>query len=406
MRTASILSAAFAIALGGQAAAQTDPNPAMNNSDKFAWTLFLNVNSDAKTAGNNNALFETWASDGQTFVPSPVWPGTPAPLALGTRALSLALAQRKPGRLGVVPGGPVTEETRRNKVDFDFIVQNNLFKVSGLRAAFTAGKPIVFPVDSVEVKANWVDVTLLNAFNGFTGTPQDAARIYHVNSAGGRTYALVAMHVISKEVPNWTWATFEHKDNPGRCDVMGCSDSFGAQQAFVAPLSPVESRQAYPDCAKSQALTALFAAAKIDPAYVNYCLKGSQADFTDATGLAVRVGNSVTEQGFVAQASCMSCHGRAAFDQLGGMIAFAGFDPISASLPLTANTGNGPVGPINPNWYWSTDTLQAPLNQPVVGQPNLIRVALAADFVWSIPFCAIDDTASPPQTKSQFCSGK
>ena len=43
----------------------------------------------------------------------------------------------------------------------------------------------------------------------------------------------------------------------------------------------------------------MFAAAHLDPAYSNYCLKGSQTDFTDATGLAIRVGNSVTEKGFV-----------------------------------------------------------------------------------------------------------
>ena len=183
-----------------------------------------------------------------------------------------------------------------------------------MRTAFGAGKPIAFPVDSMEVKANWVEVDRLKEFNGFTGTPIEAAAAYHVNSTGGKQYALVSFHIISRLVPNWTWATFEHEDNPGRCDVIGCKDSFGAVDAYVAPLSPVESQTHYPGCAKTPAVLALFAQAHVDPAFANYCLKGSQSDFADPSGLAIRLGNSVTEQSFVAQSSCMTCHGRAAFD--------------------------------------------------------------------------------------------
>jgi hypothetical protein len=412
MRTATATAAiaatlAATLIVTGSSLAQTDPNLAMNNPDLQAWTLFLTVNADAKTAGNNNALFETWARDGETFVPNPVWPTTPTPVAAGERALGLVLQRARPGGLlpFAVPGGNATEETRRNKPDFDFIVANNLYKVSGLKAAFAANKPLSFPVDSIEVKANWVEVSGLKDFNGFTGTPEQAAKIYHVNSAGGKQYALVSMHVISKLVPNWTWATFEHKDNPGRCDVIGCKDSFGAQPAVTPPLSPAESKQHYGDCAKTPALTALLAKAHLDPAYVNYCLKGSQSDFTDATGLAVRVGNSVTEGSFVAQASCMTCHGRAAFDNTGKATSFAGFDPITISLPaVPKNTGNAQVGPINPNWYWVAG---GPPSYPALaGEGDIQQIALAADFVWSIPFCAIDDTANPPETKSKFCGNK
>jgi hypothetical protein len=404
MRANPILMAIMLLVSSEPGLAQTDPNPAMNNPDKLAWTLFLTVNADAKTANNNNALFETWASDGDTFTTTPAWPTAAAPLALRPRALGMA-SRVRPGGLTpqVVPGGPNTEETRRNRPDFDFIVQNNLYKVSGLKAAFAANKVISFPIESIEVKANWVEVDQLNGFNGFTGTAADAAKIYHVNTAGGKQYALVAMHVISKLVPNWTWATFEHKDNPGRCDVLGCNDAFGAQQSVVAPLSPVESSQHYPDCAKTPELLALFGKASLDPAYTNYCLKGSQADFTDATGLANRVGNSVTEKGFVNQASCMTCHGRAAFDMTGKMTSFAGFDLLSGNLSLF-QTGNAQVGPINPSWYWIPGG--PPSFPTLAGEADITRFALAADFVWSVPFCAIDDTASPPETTSRFCAGK
>jgi hypothetical protein len=351
-------------------------------------------------------MFETWASDGDTFQTVPTWPATAAPLALGPRALAAVRRPRGLPAPQVVPGAGLTEETRRNRPDFDFIVQNNLFKVSGLKAAFAANKPLSFPIDSIEVKANWVEVNQLGMFNGFSGTPADAAKIYHVNSAGGKQFALVSMHVISKLVPNWTWATFEHKDNPGRCDILGCRDSFGAQQSVVAPLSPVESTQAYPDCAKTPELLALFAQASLDPAYASYCLKGSQTDFTDATGLAIRVGNSVTEQGFVNQASCMTCHGRAAVDVTGKATAFAGFDVITPNLPVAPpnNLANAPVGPINSNWYWIAG---GPPSYPALaGETDITRIALAVDFVWSVPFCAIDDTVNPPEATSRHCAHK
>jgi hypothetical protein len=427
--------------------AQTDANLAVNNPDRQAWDLFLANNTDAATSGNNDALFETWANDGDTFRPKPMWPTTPSPPSTkAPRVLSSIMQHTHEGfQLGVhspvgvpsgggvpsptgipsvgVPSPPgvpfvgvsspgenlIGEETRRNRTDFDFIVSNNLFKVSGLKAAYAAEKPITFPVDSVEVKANWVAVDRLREFNGFTGTPAEAARIYHVNTAGGKTYALVSFHIISKLVPNWTWATWEHKDNPGRCDIIGCRDTFGAQNTWIASLSPTESTTTsekglhYSDCTKSPALLALFAKTHIDPAFVNYCLKGTQTDFTDTSGLATRLGNSVIEAGFVNQSSCMSCHGRASFDSSGHPTSFAGSDILSPNLPIgdDNNTGATPIGPINPLWYWWNP--KEPPSWPAFSDQTitLTRIALPADFVWSIPFCAIDDTAHPPQTRSR-----
>ena len=95
------------------------------------------------------------------------------------------------------------------------------------------------------------------------------------------------MHIISKLVPNWTWATFENAFNPARCDIIGCNDHFGAQVPVVAPNS--QAGKGYPSCEKSSALAALISAAHWDAAFTNYCLKGSQVDFIDSTGLAMRL---------------------------------------------------------------------------------------------------------------------
>jgi hypothetical protein len=169
---------------------------------------------------------------------------------------------------------------------------------------------------------------------------------------------------------------------------MGCVDTFGANPAVTPPANQpfagVNTNNLYPSCAKTPALTALFAANKIDPAYVNYCLKGSQVDFTDATGVATRLGNSVTENGFVDTASCIGCHGRAAYSFVTGAWA-------SNRVFLYNSTPIGPIGPLDPGQFW-----QYPQQDPM--RPRDAPLFRASDFVWSIPFCAIssDPTAKPP----------
>ena len=374
--------------------AQTDPDPAMNNPDKLAWQLFIQVNS---RAGGTNSVFETFASDTETFQPNPQYPTGPTVSALRTPILA-AFASETALKNGVllpaIPPDPTLqngEETRRNRAAFDFIVQNNFYKISGLKAAF--GKTLSFPIDAIEVKANWVAVDQIPAFTNNQVTVAQVPQLYHVNAdKDGKKYALVSIHVISKQVPNWTWATFEHRFNPGRCDIVGCRDSFGAQTAVVPPL-PTPGRT-YPDCTKSPALSGLLARTDIEPLYVNYCLKGSQADFVDNTGLDIRLGNSVTEDGFVASSSCMTCHGRAAFDRTGQPTSPAGFVNVNVRPPI------GPLGPLLPTWYYSF-TGQPPIFE---GMPGLTRTGTSADFVWSIPFCAIDDTQNPPPPTG--CTGK
>jgi len=69
-----------------------DPDPAMNHPDRVAWELFVKVTPPAATAGNNNVLFETWASNSDTFAQNPQFPSAaPSPKILKVPAL-IALA--------------------------------------------------------------------------------------------------------------------------------------------------------------------------------------------------------------------------------------------------------------------------------------------------------------------------
>jgi hypothetical protein len=343
--------------------ARAEVNPALNAPDQVSWELFVKVMSPAATSGNNNVLFETWASDQDTFNANPTFPAaSPSPKILVVPALVRFAPKGARIQPHALPGG--SEETRRNKVAFDFIVGNNLFTRRGLKAAFEAKKAISFPIDAIEVKANWVDAGTVDASH------------YHVNTASdGKKYALVSMHVISKLVPNWTWATFEHQDNPGRCDVIGCKDNFGAVAQNVDPSS--QPGKKYPPCQKSEALKKMMSDAGLELAFANYCLKGSQTDFVSATGIATLLGNSVTEDGFVNTSSCITCHSRASTDVNGDDPQGAGFlDPPVPSLCPT-DSPCSPNGAPSPNWFW---------NSP--GKPTQTIKTLQTDFVWAIPLFA------------------
>jgi hypothetical protein len=400
---------------GGTGGGSAIPNPAMTAPDQTAWNVFI----DAVKPAAGAATFQGWASDTDTFKPGAAWPsqghtaatstglvGAPHAL-LGRPALRPKKATGLQAAAGGQPGIPnpappttepgndnnLIEEVFRNRPAFDFIVNNHLNSRSGLQAAFTAGMTVSFPSDSIEIKTNWIPVADIGQY--YPGATADQ---FYVANQGGTQYALIAMHVISKLVPNWTWATFEHQLNPGRCDFVGCNDTYGATTAHVAPMDNQGQNQGqvYAACAKTPALEAALKAAGVAAVFSNYCLKGSQTDFTDDTGLAVRLGNTVTEYSFVPQASCMTCHGEANITSAGKST--TGFGFIG---------GNGQVGPIDPALfgYWKTSG-PAPSYPLYQGMPGLVRNAVSADFVWSIPFCAYDDVTNPKQPAASNCAGK
>jgi hypothetical protein len=384
---------AVGFALLGTARAQTpDPDPAVNNPDKVSWELFAMVNKSVPGV-NNNVVFETWAAREDTFKQNPKFPGASGPPVCPPQGVVVAAAAPQPAvtptanpkilnvsplaaiafrpaglQPHVLPGG--SQETRRNRVTFDFIVCNKYHTKAGLRAAFAAGVPISFPIDSMEVKADWVPAGNRN--------PSE----YHINTASdGKSYALVSMHIISKQVPNWTWATFEHKDNPGRCDFIGCHDKFGAVTVDVDSHPPTASGGQYDPCIKTPALKKLFTDAGLPAKWENYCLKGSQVDFTTATGLPTLLGNSVTEEGFVNTSSCMTCHSRASVSSNGRDAQGFGFlDPEAtpALCPSGVQANCSPNGTPLPAWFWSNPS-----------QPEPTLLALQTDFIWSIPLQAI-----------------
>jgi hypothetical protein len=319
---------------GAAKTAAPDPNPAMTQPDKYAWQLFIELNRPAQ-AGGNDVLWETWATDRDTFpdkpdpTKPPQWPGDKArPKTLHTATqLLLAAKLRQKFTASVHPlaeetGGGL-EEVHRNRANFDYIVNNQLWYREGLLAAFKKGRQVDFPLGAIAVKAKWRAITAA-----------DKPR-YHWNvDAKGKLFGLIALHISAKELPNWFWATFEHVDNADRGKDLGCHDSFGTEP---------------PSCCSgkvSLALRQLLKNAHMGPQWHFYRLDGSQIDFTDSTGRPTLLGNSAIEgpQGVMLTSSCLTCHSKAGIS-VGGF-----FLPIEKQ----SSPPEGDVGAPDPNWFFNS----------------------------------------------------
>jgi hypothetical protein len=271
------------------------------------------------------------------------------------------------------------QEVRRNRAAFDFITGANggtpLVTQADLRAAYQSQSAISFPDDAIEVKLLWWSLARIVAGGG------DPSHYYTALDANGKEIALVGLHVLTRAIPNWTWATFEHEDVPGRCDFMGCIDNFGAVEAEVAPASMPGG--AYGSCPKAAALMAVFQGANLSDVWQHYCLKGSQIDFTSPTGIPIILGNSLIESPVIQTSSCISCHSRATIDANGqNVYGFGSLSEVECNgLPTCS-----PNGAPRPQWFYKS-----------VGSRWKL-LAVQTDFVWSIPFCALPDVPGPKKS--------
>jgi hypothetical protein len=346
----ALLFAALAITSSRLTAKSAAPAPRpidaspINEPDKFAWEVFADINRTAGD-GTQNAIWETWASDFDMYGDpnhTPDWNKRHTEQLRLKPITQLELLKQESGenlQPQFIPGQQGGEEVRINKPAFDFIVVQQLWYLEGQVKAFSAQHAINFPVDAREVKAVWMPIK----------ETDKATYHWQYDKTDGKTYGLVALHIISKDLPNWTWATFEHIDNPARCAVLTCRDSFGATPATGKNTQP------------SAALIALFKSAGLGPEWLNYRLDGTQLNFTDATGRTTLLGNSVIEDGFVGTSSCITCHARSTIGANNGRLS------VFAAGRKSFN------GTPDPTWFYDNP-----------GAPNEKMKFLQLDFVWSM----------------------
>jgi hypothetical protein len=322
------------------------------NSDAFIWRQFTQF---VAPASKSQVIFETWASDKDTFSVTPRWPGPDEPKKFQASSLGSATTPQHgsidvecnpPGNAAVggfpVGGTPtpcIAEEVKRNRPQFDYIVDNKLNTRAGLAAAYAKSFKVVMPASSISLKGDWVPLSALLQWIPKLGSIEEIRKLYYTATSKSVEYALVALHVSSRQNPNWVWGTFEHQLNPGRCDSIGCFDSFGAKVPEVAPNQKVPNTQ-YGACTKTPQLKALMTKGNLAPVWENYCLKSTQVDYIAANGTPNALGNSVIERivgnGTVSASSCIACHVYASFGSTGAV-------PSAASAMLQYNPTGKPI---------------------------------------------------------------
>lgn len=320
-------------------------NPAANTPDQFAWQLFTQLNQPIPNDPQGRVAWEGWALASDVFADpnaTPDWDAlTAAPLTADQFApMPLQQMFAHPADALSPQFDPQASpfggnETRLNRAAFDFIVANQLWYVEGQEAMFAQNRPVVFPIDAKEVKAQWRLVTRADAplFHTVTLTNTDGQV---------EIWGLTALHITTKDLPNWFWATFEHKSNPNIDAVIPTHDSAGLPPQLVGTV------------------------------WENYVLRGTQIDFVDATGRPTRLANSQIEAGFEATSSCITCHARSTIgaprpgqEQFANRLSiFGGVDPVTGQI-----VGN--LGAPDPAWFYTADPVPA-------------AKYLQLDFVWSL----------------------
>jgi len=328
-------------------------NPDMQDPTQGAWEIFAELNRPS-AAGSKVTVWRTWPEQAEVY-PADPQPGNPPqwskisgedPLRL--RPFSFQQKLRRERGTPQAPAGDHpcasfaksnSEETRINREAFEYLIAHDLWYVEGKAKRFAENFDVNFPTDAREVKANWIPVD-----------EEDAAKFYTATDSKGQTWGLIAFHILSKETPNWLWATFEHKDDPCYSKYLDAQDPFGLTK----------------DGKVSDRLKRLLRKHGLNvELWSNYRLDGAQVTFTDATGRPIILGNSVTEFGFQTRASCMTCHGRATTDKTGkGFLSI--FDEHNQSYSGTPD----------PSWYFSSFETNPPT-----------RSYLPLDFLWSVALC-------------------
>ena len=334
------------------------------NSDEFIWRLLVKQIAVPVNPGQPTpATFETWASDADVFTQTPHFPGITEPHKFRSSLLGAAVNAQNGGANSTVcntPAGPanpfiggfptsttpttcIAEEVKRNRPEYDYIVNNNLYTQAGLAAAFQRSFVVNMPAASISVKGDWIPVSTLIEWIPQLGNQTNVEKQYFTITLNGVGFALVSMHVSSKQNEKWVWGTFEHQMNPGRCDYLGCYDTYGAIDRAVPPNRRTYNTQ-YGECRKNPALRNMMARGGLSPVWLNYCLKGTMVNFTSYGDRPSSLGNSVTEginAGVsVVAASCITCHAYAAFGSNG-----------SASPAALAMLNQNPTGQLNPGVF-------------------------------------------------------
>lgn len=368
------------------------------NPDEYAWQLFFYMSRPALAAsagvadGNKQfgdatdmpVVWETWALESggtasEVYKPDGSNPGTWEHLPRSNRQLILDANREREAVLSssslLRPRfdalAPASQEVRANKAMFDFIVSKGMYSLDGMETLLEGARNsddrgfIKFPAGAKEIKAQWNPIR-----------EADKPRyLWREAVIGGRklSFGLVALHIITKDLPNWVWIDFGHIDcetGAGACDTAWLRSVLGNSIADQEPaLTPaVDNTTRGPNAPSGS--DGIRDETK-GTVWQNYILRGTQISFTTAFGSPTILSNPVIENGFQ-QSSCITCHARAAIGS-----PFKSPNGNLSPKPNTLSPGDPELGSPNQTLFGAGAGLGAESIQ-----------YLQTDFIWSAPFRA------------------
>lgn len=276
---------------------------------------------------------------------------------------------------------PYYEELRINRPMFDYIQQHALYNQDTVYKLAKAHK-IQFPKESMMVKAQWMPIDSSRIDSFYSKKIRILVRNLKTNDSTvvDTLMGLVGFHLVTHELPNWVWSTFEFAGNAGMCDYIGCKDNFGCEQAFIPPNKFVN--RGYPNTQASSQLMALQKAFGLPDVFQYYRLKGSQTEYTTNEGDTIILGNSILEMNLVSTSSCISCHARATLNNAADRQNLSMFLPE----PWTFDTFNTPLHTkgFHPLAYMGTPVPADYINADSNGTANPDSVYYRTDFMWQL----------------------
>lgn len=357
-----------------------DTQMALFEPDCYAWRLFVAFNWPAKQTGcgpdpvaklggPGEVVWERWIPKQSVYLKDakkpPTWAEhcgvgsqpkqlTPTAQIQALRELAVAPALQPP--VGDI-SNTSDEEVRLNQGALEFITTKKLFSLTEQRKMAAAGiTKLDFPPMGKEVKAHWIKLD----------NTADHSRYHTGVGPDGAVYGLLALHITTKDLPNWFWATFEHVDNETRWPGQHPREFAGWT---TGPIDRFACEGKSPDCKEYPRGIGLEGTR-----WQNYRLKATQIDWVDSLGAPTIVVNSKIEGGFNQKASsCISCH------------ALARIGDKSAPMPFFFIDSKGPVDPSNrPATF--TGVVAAKDLVPFPGVPGVAESTrfMQLDFVWSL----------------------
>ena len=346
-------------------------------SDEYAWRLFVAVNwpadwgrrrADARASlgADRPTVWETWANTADIFLDDGADPGPwrrqmrPPGAADASRFETISLKDlpnlrhvvggRMVPFVDPVAGARRLTEIRMNRAAFEYIRARKLYNLDGQLKMLAQHGTVSFPAATTEVKAKWRPITAAEK-------PRYHTVEIRQRDGTTRLYGLTALHVVTKDLPDWFWATFEHVDNPALTDTDGWL--LPSADHFACPAAQA-------DCNRAPVGIGLQGTV-----WQYYRLRGTLTRYVDDAGQPLRLANSELEAGLQPSASCMTCHARSSIGLVAG-------SPVR--LPIfDAQTGQDPVqrrgflGPPRPEWFGGVN-----------GEDGSATAFQSLDFVWSL----------------------